>query len=156
MKENFVKVILSLALVLFYYPAVSAVAESAFELEEIVVTARKREENIQDTALSISALSEADVADRFAVDIRDLAADSPSLLIDDLQQGPGSPTAIFIRGIGVSDVEKNFDPTTGVYLDGVFIGANSGAMLKVIDLERVEILRGPQGKIGRASCRERV
>ncbi|MCH2263663.1 MAG: TonB-dependent receptor [SAR86 cluster bacterium] len=147
MKENFVKVILSLALVLFYYPAVSAVAESAFELEEIVVTARKREENIQDTALSISALSEADVADRFAVDIRDLAADSPSLLIDDLQQGPGSPTAIFIRGIGVSDVEKNFDPTTGVYLDGVFIGANSGAMLKVIDLERVEILRGPQGTL---------
>ena len=97
-------------------------------LEEIVVTARKREENIQDTALSVSALSGADIADRFPSDIRDLAADSPNLLIDDLQQGPGSPTAIFIRGIGVSDVEKNFDPTTGIYLDGVFIGANSGAI----------------------------
>ena len=99
--------ILFLALVLFNYPAVSAEDGSVLELEEIIVTARKKEENIQDTALSVSALSEADIADRFAADIRDLAADSPSLLIDDLQQGPGSPTAIFIRGIGVSDVEKN-------------------------------------------------
>ena len=146
MKKSLLKTILFLALVAFNYPVISADGDS-LELEEIIVTARKREENIQDTALSVSALSEADVADRFATDIRDLAGDSPSLLIDDLQQGPGSPTAIFIRGIGVSDVEKNFDPTTGVYLDGVFIGANSGAMLKTIDLERVEILRGPQGTL---------
>tara|TARA_B100000963_G_scaffold215565_1_gene188048 strand:- start:3613 stop:5868 length:2256 start_codon:yes stop_codon:yes gene_type:complete len=117
------------------------------ELDEIVVTARKREENIQDTALSVSALSARDIDNRVPNDIRDLAADSPNLIIDDLQQGPGSPTAIFIRGIGVSDVEKNFDPTTGVVLDGVFIGANSGAMLKTIDLESVEILRGPQGTL---------
>ncbi|SVC85035.1 uncharacterized protein METZ01_LOCUS337889, partial [marine metagenome] len=145
-KKNSLKTILFLALVTFNYPVLSADGDSV-ELEEIIVTARKREENIQDTALSVSALSEADIADRFPSDIRDLAGDSPSLLIDDLQQGPGSPTAIFIRGIGVSDVEKNFDPTTGVYLDGVFIGANSGAMLKTIDLESVEILRGPQGTL---------
>jgi len=146
MKNLFIKWTLVLVLFVFCYPIVSAEGESAV-LEEIVVTARKREENIQETALSVSALSEADVADRFPSDIRDLAGDSPSLLIDDLQQGPGSPTAIFIRGIGVSDVEKNFDPTTGVYLDGVFVGANSGAMLKTVDLERVEILRGPQGTL---------
>ena len=146
MKKNSLKAILFLALVTFNYPVLSADGDSV-ELEEVVVTARKREENIQDTALSVSALSGADIADRFPSDIRDLAGDSPSLLIDDLQQGPGSPTAIFIRGIGVSDVEKNFDPTTGVYLDGVFIGANSGAMLKTIDLESVEILRGPQGTL---------
>ena len=117
------------------------------ELDEIVVTARKREENIQDTALSVSALSARDINNRVPNDIRDLAADSHNLIFDDLQQGPRSPTAIFIRGIGVSDVEKNFDPTTGVVLDGVFIGANSGAMLKTIDLESVEILRGPQGTL---------
>ena len=116
-------------------------------IEEIVVTARKKEENIQETALSVSALTQRDLDRRFPNDIRDLAGDSPNLIIDDLQQGPGSPTAIFIRGIGVSDVEKNFDPTTGVVLDGVFIGANSGAMLKTIDLEKVEILRGPQGTL---------
>ena len=144
--KKIIKLVLLFTLVAFNYPVLSADGDSA-ELEEIVVTARKREENIQDTALSISALSEDDIADRFTTDIREMAGDSPSLLIDDLQQGPGSPTAIFIRGIGVSDVEKNFDPTTGVYLDGVFIGANSGAMLKTIDLERVEILRGPQGTL---------
>ena len=144
--ENTIKTLLLFGLVAFNYPVIAAEDDSA-ELEEVVVTARKREENIQSTALSISALSEADIAERFTTDIRDMAGDSPSLVIDDLQQGPGSPTAIFIRGIGVSDVEKNFDPTTGVYLDGVFIGANSGAMLKTIDLERVEILRGPQGTL---------
>ena len=129
------------------YSQESNVQNFSSELDEIVVTARKREENIQDTALSVSALSARDIDNRVPNDIRDLAADSPNLIIDDLQQGPGSPTAIFIRGIGVSDVEKNFDPTTGVVLDGVFIGANSGAMLKTIDLESVEILRGPQGTL---------
>ena len=147
MKHSLLGGLLTLALALFVYPVFAEEHESAMVLEEIVVTARKREENIQDTALSVSALSRADIADRFPSDIRDLAADSPNLLIDDLQQGPGSPTAIFIRGIGVSDVEKNFDPTTGVYLDGVFVGANSGAMLKTIDLDSVEILRGPQGTL---------
>ena len=122
-------------------------AEVSEGIEEIVVTARKKEENIQETALSVSALSARDIENRVPTDIRDLAADSPNLIIDDLQQGPGSPTAIFIRGVGVSDVEKNFDPTTGVVLDGVFIGANSGAMLKTIDLESIEILRGPQGTL---------
>ena len=148
MKFYFLRVTLAFALAMFSYPVLSEDHdESAATLEEIVVTARKKEENIQETALSVSALSEEDISDRFPSDIRDLAGDSPSLLIDDLQQGPGSPTAIFIRGIGVSDVEKNFDPTTGVYLDGVFVGANSGAMLKTVDLERVEILRGPQGTL---------
>tara|TARA_Y100000588_G_C14258206_1_gene926458 strand:+ start:613 stop:2850 length:2238 start_codon:yes stop_codon:yes gene_type:complete len=127
--------------------AFSQDSETLEGIEEIVVTARKREENIQETALSVSALSSRDLDRRFPNDIRDLAGDSPNLIIDDLQQGPGSPTAIFIRGIGVSDVEKNFDPTTGVVIDGVFVGANSGAMLKTIDLEKVEILRGPQGTL---------
>ncbi len=98
-------------------------AQSSEGIEEIVVTARKKEENIQETALSVSALSARDIENRFPSDIRDLAGESPNLIIDDLQQGPGSPTAIFIRGVGVSDVEKNFDPTTGVVLDGVFVVA---------------------------------
>ena len=70
MKKNSLKAILFLALVTFNYPALSADGDSV-ELEEVVVTARKREENIQDTALSVSALSGADIADRFPSDIRD-------------------------------------------------------------------------------------
>ena len=116
-------------------------------LEEVVVTARKREENLQDLGTAFSAMGQAELNRRFDVDLQDFANAAPNVVIDDLQQGPGSPAAIAIRGIGTTDVEKNFDPTVGVVVDGVFIGANSGAMLKAIDLQSVEILRGPQGTL---------
>src|SRR5262245_18497552 len=116
-------------------------------LEEIVVTARKREENLQDLGTAVSALSVTDIERRFDADLATFANAAPSVIIDDLQQGPGSPAAISIRGVGTTDVEKSFDPTTGVVLDGIFIGANSGSMLKAIDLQSVEILRGPQGTL---------
>lgn len=125
-------------------------AEDAFdqlELEEITVTARKREENLQDVGLSVSALSQTEIERTFARDVRDLAFMSPNLIIDDTSQGPGGNAAIYIRGVGVADVEKNFDPAVGVVIDGLFIGANSGAIFRSIDLARVEVLRGPQGTL---------
>ncbi len=116
-------------------------------LEEITVTARKREENMQDVGLSVSALSATEVDRTFARDIKDLAFVSPNLIIDDTSQGPGGNAALFIRGVGVADVEKNFEPAVGVTIDGLFIGANSGAILRSIDLASVEVLRGPQGTL---------
>ena len=116
-------------------------------LDEILVTARKREENLQDVSQSVTAISQRESERRFDLDLQDYADAAPNIIIDDLQQGPGSPAAISIRGIGVADVEKSFEPTTGVVLDGIFIGANSGAMLKSLDIERIEILRGPQGTL---------
>jgi iron complex outermembrane receptor protein len=123
-----------------------AYAEEA-TLEEVVITARKRTENLQDVANAISALSSKDLARRFDTDLRDFVTAAPNVVIDDLQQGPGSPAAIAIRGVGTTDVEKSFDPATGVVVDGIFIGANSGAMVRAVDLERVEVLRGPQGTL---------
>jgi iron complex outermembrane receptor protein len=116
-------------------------------LEEIVVTARKRKEDLQDVGLSVSAMSGTEIQRTFARDIKDLAFISPNLIIDDTSQGPGGNAAIYIRGIGVADVEKNFEPAVGVTIDGLFIGANSGAILRSIDLESLEILRGPQGTL---------
>ena len=116
-------------------------------LEEIVVTARKREENLQAVGLSVSALSQTEINQTFARDVRDLAFVSPNMIIDDTSQGPGGNAALFIRGIGVADVEKNFEPAVGVTIDGLFIGANSGAILRSIDLAKVEVLRGPQGTL---------
>ena len=116
-------------------------------LEEIVVTARKREENLQDVGLSVSALSQTEIDRTFARDIKDLAFISPNLIIDDTSQGPGGNAALYIRGIGVADVEKNFEPAVGVTIDGLFIGVNSGAILRSIDLASVEVLRGPQGTL---------
>lgn len=128
-------------------PAAVVAQSDTLVLEEIVVTARKREESLQDLGMAISALESQDLEIRFDSDLQSLQNASPNLIVSDIQQGPGSPAAISIRGIGTTDVEKNFDPTVGVVVDGVFIGVNSGAMLKAIDLENVEILRGPQGTL---------
>jgi len=114
-------------------------------LEEIMVTARKREENIQDVAIAMTALSQTEIDRTFARDLKDLSSISPNLVIDDTAQGPGGVAAIYIRGVGVADVEKSFDPAVGVVVDGLFIGANTGSILKSIDIARIEVLRGPQG-----------
>jgi iron complex outermembrane receptor protein len=129
----------------FTAPVVSA--QDTGSLEEIVVTARKRVESLQDVGLAVSALSQTEINRTFARDIMDLASVSPNLIIDDTGQGPGGVAAIFIRGIGAADVEKNFDPAVGVVVDGIFMGANAGSLLRSIDLARVEVLRGPQGTL---------
>ena len=116
-------------------------------LEEIVVTARKQTESLQDVGFAVSAMSQTEIERTFARDLTDLASISPNLIIDDTGQGPGGVAAIFIRGIGVADVEKNFDPAVGVVVDGMFIGANAGSLLRSIDLASAEVLRGPQGTL---------
>ena len=116
-------------------------------LEEIVVTARKRTESLQDVGLAVSAMSQTEIERTFARDLMDLASVSPNLIIDDTGQGPGGVAAIFIRGIGAADVEKNFDPAVGVVADGIFLGANAGSLMRSIDLASIEVLRGPQGTL---------
>jgi len=116
-------------------------------LEEITVTARKRDENMQDVPASVSALSAGELEKRFDSDVRDFAGASPNIVIDNTQQGPGGVAAIYIRGIGVGDVEKSVDPAVGVVFDDIYIGQSSGSLLKAIDIDRVEVLRGPQGTL---------
>lgn len=116
-------------------------------LDMIVVTARKRTENLQDVSASISALSTAELDRRFDSDVRDFANASPNVIIDDTQQGPGGVAATTIRGIGVADVEKSVDPAVGVVLDEIYLGTSSGNLIKAIDIDRVEVLRGPQGTL---------
>jgi len=148
MKHNNTKLALVLAVAATSVaPLVSAQEQMSTSLEEIVVTARKREESLQNVGLAVSALSQTEIARTFARDITDLAFVSPNLIIDDTAQGPGGVAAIFIRGIGAADVEKNFDPAVGVVSNGIFLGANAGSLLRSIDLASVEVLRGPQGTL---------
>ena len=126
-------------------PLVTYAQSEGLMLEEVVVSARKRSEDLQDVGLSVSALTESEINRTFARDIKDLAFISPNLIFDDTSQGPGGNAALYIRGVGVADVEKNFDPAVGVEIDGLFIGANSGAILRSIDLASVEVLRGHRG-----------
>jgi len=148
MKHNNTKLALVIAVAATSFPhSVSALEGISTTLEETVVTARKREESLQDVGLAVSALTQTEIARTFARDLSDLATVSPNLIIDDTAQGPGGVAAIFIRGIGVADVEKSFDPAVGVVVDGIFLGANAGSLLRSIDLASVEVLRGPQGTL---------
>jgi len=128
-------------------PVIPAVQAQEGVLEEVVVTSRKRTENLQDVGFAVSALTKSEIEGQFARDITDLANISPNIVIDDTAQGPGGVAAIFIRGIGVADVEKNFDPAVAVVVDNMFIGSNAGSLLRSIDLESMEVLRGPQGTL---------
>lgn len=116
-------------------------------LDEVVVTARKREESLQDVGSSVTAISAAELAMRPDIDLSSFANASPNVIIDDMQEGPGSAAAMTIRGIGTNDHERSIDPTIGVVVDGAFIGTVGGAMVKALDLQSVEILRGPQGTL---------
>jgi iron complex outermembrane receptor protein len=120
---------------------------AATELEEITVTARKRVEPLQDVAMSVSAMGAKEIETAFATDVRDLIYISPNTVLDDTSQGPGGVAAAYIRGIGVSEVEKNFDPAVGVVVDGIFRGTMTGSIERAIDLERMEVARGPQGTL---------
>jgi iron complex outermembrane receptor protein len=112
-------------------------------IEEIVVTAQKREENLQDVPASVSAMDAAALEKAFARDLMDVAGVSPNLIIDPVL-GNGT-AAISIRGMQMSDVEKSFDPAVAVYQDGIYLATSTGALLNVWDADRVEVLRGPQG-----------
>lgn len=120
-------------------------AASALELEEIIVTARKRAESLQDTPLSIRALGQFELEQRNITTLGDLTGAVPNLVIN---SGISRNNAgIFIRGIGQGDRSVTFDPGVGLYIDGVYRARMNGAMLELLDIERIEVLRGPQGTL---------
>ena len=115
-------------------------------LEEVVVTARKREEPIQQVPISISAFS-SDQIDALKVrDFMDLSVWMPNVAMDDV--GTFKGTANFsIRGLGINSSIPGVEPTVGVFIDGVYIGQNAGTVIDMFDIERLEVLRGPQGTL---------
>jgi iron complex outermembrane receptor protein len=115
-------------------------------LEEVVVTARKREEGSQEVPLSISALGADQLESLKIRDLTNLSVRLPNVALDDV--GTARGTANFaIRGLGVNSSIPGIDPTVGVVVDGVYIGLNSGILFDTFDLESVEVLRGPQGTL---------
>jgi iron complex outermembrane recepter protein len=123
-----------------------ATDEDEGAIRDIVVTAQRREEAIQTVPIAVTALDAKALDAATIEDIRDIAGRVPSLVVDNIGAGP-SAAAIAIRGISFEDVEKSFDPAVGVVVDGVFIGTNTGQLLDSFDLERLEVLRGPQGTL---------
>jgi iron complex outermembrane recepter protein len=116
-------------------------------LEEIVVSARFREENLQQTPLAITAFSGENLEARNLTDVTMIDTFAPNTIIQPLGAGWGSTAAAFIRGIGLGDNSLSFEPGVPIYIDDVYHGRPQGAVLDLLDLERVEILRGPQGTL---------
>jgi iron complex outermembrane receptor protein len=125
-------------------PGVQA-QENALQLEEIIVTARKRVESMQAVPVSVTALS-SELRRSSIRNLQDIQGFVPNLLIDKVTALPGG-AAIAIRGVSYQEIDKSLDPGIGVLLDGVYLGTNSGQILENWDLERIEILRGPQGTL---------
>ncbi|HEY5647328.1 MAG TPA: TonB-dependent receptor, partial [Pseudomonadales bacterium] len=114
-------------------------------IEEIIVTARKREESVQDVPIAMTALTQ-EIRESSVRDITDLNAYLPNVIIENnMARSRGS--AINIRGLSYTETDKSFDPPIAVVLDGVYIGTSSGQVIENFDIERIEVLRGPQGTL---------
>lgn len=113
-------------------------------LEEVIVTVQRREQSLQKTAISASAFSGEDLSDALVNDLGDVQALVPNL---SLTEGDSSNAVLYIRGVGQRETISFADPGVGVYLDDVYMGRAQGSFLDVLDVQRIEVLRGPQGTL---------
>ena len=112
----------------------------------ITVTARRREESLLDVPIAISAFSGAQLEQSGAIDITDIAQQAPNVTLE-VSRGTNSTLSAFIRGIGQQDPVAGFEAGVGLYLDDVYLNRPQAAVLDIYDVERVEVLRGPQGTL---------
>ncbi len=144
MSQTFIRKNLPLAVLL---ASGLAASNAMAQLEEVIVTAQKRVQSLQDVPIAISAYDSAQIESMGLIDAKDIGMASPYL------QMPAYPfssnnLAVFIRGIGNADsIVITKDPTVGLYYDGVYAARSTGMLNDLADLERVEILRGPQGTL---------
>jgi iron complex outermembrane receptor protein len=124
--------------------AADADADSSASVEELVVTAERRATNLQDTPIAITAFSAQALADRKVDNVRDLAGQIPNLSISRVTISHTTQT-YSLRGVGESDPIQ--EPVLAVYVDDVYIPRQIGSMIEFNDLERIEVLRGPQGTL---------
>ena len=136
-------------------PAISMASGTAFadgangSLEEIVVTAQKRAEDVQQVPISITAVSAEALEAHGITQVSQLSAMAPNVTLDAGTpfSGSGEVLAAYIRGIGQNDFAFNQDPGVGVYVDGVYLARSVGSNTSMLDVDRVEILKGPQGTL---------
>ena len=118
-------------------------------LEELVVTARRREEGLQNAPIAISAYTGETLEYRGVTKLDEITRFVPNLTIENNPSfgGASNSAAIYIRGIGQKEFLPTSEPGVGLYVDGVYIARSVGAILDLIDIERLEVLRGPQGTL---------
>ena len=114
--------------------------------DEIIVTARKRAESIQDVPVAVSAISPEQLEKGNIKRVQDLMKITPNVVMQD-QPFAGGALSASIRGLAFDDLEKSFEPTVAVVVDGVVAASNAGVDLDLFDIEAIEVLRGPQGTL---------
>jgi len=123
-----------------------AAGDALAQLEEVVVTAQKREQSLQDTPIAVTAFDEAAIDAQGISNVKDLALFVPNTMI---VESPGGTTGatVAIRGATTINPAITWEPSVGLYLDGIFLGKNLGGIFEIAELQRVEVLRGPQGTL---------
>ena len=115
-------------------------------LEEVVVTAERRVESVQDVPISITAFTDSQIADLGIVDVSDLNMYTPNTNFVQVNGNPGQ-LAAYIRGVGSADAALINDPKVGTYVDGIYVSKAAGGLFDLVAPERIEVLRGPQGTL---------
>lgn len=118
----------------------------ALRLEEVVVTAQKREESLQDAPIAISVFSPDNIEQMGITEIQDVSLYTPNM-VGAVQPASSSTVNFAIRGITQAEPIMSVDPAVGVYMNGVYMARNNGLAFEVVDIERIEVLRGPQGTL---------
>ena len=125
----------------------STSASDTTGLVEVVVTAQFHNENLQQTPLAITAITGDMLTQRSATSLSDVAAFAPNVILQPTYAGTGNAMRAQIRGVGQTDFDPALDPGVGVYIDDVYFPTLTGSDFALVDLDRVEILRGPQGTL---------
>ena len=120
--------------------------QSAATVDDIVVTARRRDEQLKDVPIAVSALSAERLEQTGAVNITALQQQTPNATVQ-IARGSNSTLISFIRGVGQQDPLWGFEPGVGLYVDDVYVARPQGAVLDIFDISRIEVLRGPQGTL---------
>jgi iron complex outermembrane receptor protein len=131
-------------------PAVAQKAqtpEQAGTLGEVVVTAQYKQQKLQDTPIAITAVTAEMIEQRSAVNLSDVVANAPDVTLRPQSAAFGNAITAFIRGFGAADFNPAYEPGVGLYIDDVYYPRLTGANFDLMDVERVEVLRGPQGTL---------
>lgn len=126
-------------------PQVYAQKGNSLSLEEVLVTARKRSESIQDVPVSVTSIGR-ELKEASIRRLDDIQSFTPNVYIRNTSGTPGG-ASISIRGVSYQETDKSYDPSIGVVMDGLFLGTSSGSLLNNFDIARIEVLRGPQGTL---------
>src|SRR5262245_16841629 len=121
--------------------------ESIPALQEVVVTAQYREEKLQDIPIAITAITSQQIEEQGAQKLADILNTAPSVVFRQQSAAFGNSVTAFIRGFGQADFDPAFEPGVGLYVDDVYYPRLTGANFDLLDVERIEVLRGPQGTL---------